>query len=255
MSGAELLADALREMLDDNQDDDRPHRAQAYAGQITIRELPLETSEDYANWRTKAREAARRAIDEGQFLIWLGGNHLSVLPLYEELAGKKDATILQLDAHLDLYHLRECKSELSHGNFLRHLDPPPIIINVGHRDLFLPKEDVECFYRTVFSAADVTSDENEALALIRKSISSAGKVFVDIDVDVLDPTFFPAVNDALPFGLNPQQLLKIVGAIGKNQLAGLAISEFDPGRDLNDRSLSLLIWLVEYILLQRYESP
>ena len=30
--------------------------------------------------------------------------------------------------------------------------------------------------------------------------------------------------------------------------------EFDPSRDRNDRSLETLMWLVEYVLLRRYEG-
>src|SRR5262245_31123069 len=84
MAGAEILADALRELLDDNRRENRPHRAKAYAGQVTIRELSLATPSDYSGWRAQARDIAKRAIDEDQFLIWIGGNHLSVLPVYEE---------------------------------------------------------------------------------------------------------------------------------------------------------------------------
>ena len=37
-------------------------------------------------------------------------------------------------------------------------------------------------------------------------------------------------------------------------IIGLALSEFDPGRDHNDQSLSTLVWLLEYLLLKRHES-
>ena len=41
--------------------------------------------------------------------------------------------------------------------------------------------------------------------------------------------------------------------LGKRRI-GLALSEFDPARDVNDKSLALLMWLLEYVLLLRHEK-
>ena len=48
------------------------------------------------------------------------GNHLSVLPVLEELG--RDTLVVQFDAHLDIYHLSDCTTEPSHGNFLLHAE-------------------------------------------------------------------------------------------------------------------------------------
>jgi arginase family enzyme len=91
------------------------------------------------------------------------------------------------------------------------------------------------------------------LAAVREQAAAAGRVFIDIDCDVLDPAFFPATSHPLPFGLTPQQLLRFIDAAWGENVCGVAVSEFDPGRDVDDRSLSLLVWLAEYLLLGRYE--
>jgi hypothetical protein len=46
-----------------------------------------------------------------------------------------------------------------------------------------------------------------------------------------------------------------LAAIGRERLAGLAISEFNPARDQHDRCLETLMWLIEYVLLAKYEKP
>src|SRR5579884_3858074 len=74
-AGAELLADALREMLADNAREKVPTRARAYAGKLRIRELSFETLPAYENWRTHGRQAARQALDRRHFLLWVTGNH------------------------------------------------------------------------------------------------------------------------------------------------------------------------------------
>jgi arginase family enzyme len=252
--GAELLADALREMLADNRRETRPTRSRSYQPHVRIRELPFAAVPDYAAWRDRARKAARQALKAGDFLLWVGGNHLSVLPVYEELGAGGDALVVQFDAHLDLYNLSDSPPELNHGNFLRHAAGPlPALVNLGHRDLFLPDKAVHEFYRTHVPAAALAIDPEPAVAALREQTRQAGRVFLDIDCDVFDPAWFPAVAHPLPFGLTPPLFLRLLDAAWTDRVCGAALSEFDPGRDRGDQSLSTLVWLLEYLLLKRYE--
>ena len=79
-------------------------------------------------------------------------------------------------------------------------------------------------------------------------------MFVDIDCDVFDPAYFPAVTQPVPFGLTPPQVLGVLETIPPAKLAGVFVSEFDPSRDQNDRSLAIIAWLLEHLLLKRYET-
>src|SRR5262245_38925861 len=140
-AGAQLLGDALREMLDDNRRERMPARAACYEKQLRLKELAFEKLKDYDRWRKEARKLAKQALKKGEFLLWLGGNHMSVLPVLEELGDKPGSLCVQFDAHLDVYNLTDCTTEPSHGNFLLHAEGPlPPIVHVGHRDLFLPHD-------------------------------------------------------------------------------------------------------------------
>ena len=46
----------------------------------------------------------------------------------------------------------------------------------------------------------------------------------------------------------------LLHATWSERVVGVSLSEFEPGRDVNDRSLQTLMWLVEYLLLARYEK-
>ena len=255
-TGAQLLGDALREMLADAKRETRPARANAYRNHVRLREFSFETMDDYSGWRKEARRAARQALRQGEFLLWLAGNHLGVLPVYEGLGGLgEDSLVLQLDAHLDIYNLSDCTEELSHGNFLLHAESPlPAVHNVGHRDLFLPPEHVAKHYRAVHSAAELASGADRVLADLKRAAAKAGRVFIDIDCDVFDPAFFPASAHPLPFGLAPAFALRLLEAVWSERVCGVAVSEFDPARDRNDQSLGTLVWLLEWLLLRRYEE-
>lgn len=252
-AGAQLLADALGEMLDDAKRETRPARSDAYRDQVRIREFTFDTPQACADWRKTARQAARSALRAGDPVIWLAGNHLGVLPAYEELG--VDALVLQFDAHLDAYNLADCTEELSHGNFLLHAESPlPRLVNVGSRDLFLPDKHVRESFGEVFSAEDVATDPDRVVQKVAEAARKAKQVWLDVDCDVFDPAFFPAVQHPLPMGLFPPFLLRVFAAVWSERIAGVSFSEFDPGRDRNDQSLGTLVWLLEWCLL-RWSEP
>jgi arginase family enzyme len=253
-AGATLLADELREILRDNRRERVRTRARVYTPHVRLREQSFETLADYADWRSRGRQAARQALDGGEFLLWLTGNHLGALPVYDELAGAGDVLVVQLDAHLDIHHFADCTAELSHGNFLLHCAGPlPRLINFGHRDLLLPANHIAATYARTFSTIDLTRDAGAVIEPLRQAGAAAGRIFLDLDCDVFDPAHFPAVSQPVPFGLEPLAVLRLLEALPGDKLAGVLISEFDPGRDQQDRSLAIVVWLIEYLLLRRYE--
>src|SRR5262249_56541121 len=114
-------------------------------------------------------------------------------------------------------------------------------------------EPVGRYYRQTFSAAELAVDAAPAEAYLRETCGRARRVFLDLDCDVFDPAFFPALGHALPFGLAPPLVLRLLEAAWSERVVGVAVSEFDPGRDQRDQSLATLVWLLEYLLLRRHE--
>jgi arginase family enzyme len=197
----------------------------------------------------------RKAWKGGDLLFWLTGNHLGALPLYDELSADPEGTlVVQFDAHLDVYNLTDCTTELSHGNFLLHADGPlPPLVNLGHRELLLTPEYVGRYYKQTFPAAALAVDPEPAVRWLRKAARAARRVVLDIDCDVFDVAYFPALAQPLPFGLSPTLVLRLLDAAWGANVAAVVLSEFESARDRNDYSLGTLLWLVEYLLLRRYE--
>jgi arginase family enzyme len=251
-AGAQLLGDAVREIIDDTEQESRPCRADCLRGKVEVREFVFDAMAKLADWRKTGRNAARKALAAGEFLVWLGGNHLSVLPALEELG--RDACVVQFDAHLDVYSFHDNTPELSHGNFLKHFETPrPRLVNVGHRDLFLTDREVAGTFEAVYSAEEAARDLDSVAAKLRATTASAPRVWIDVDCDAFDPSALPAVQEPLPFGLAPAALLKLLDAVWSENVIGVSISEFDPGRDVRDTALNLLGWLVEFVLLRAGE--
>jgi arginase family enzyme len=254
-AGAELLADAVREMLADNRRERVATRSRAYTNKVRVNELTFETAAEYQDWRARGREAARAVLDRNDFLLWCGGNHLGVLPVLDELSADAERTlVVQFDAHLDVYNLSDCTAELSHGNFLLHCAGPlPRIVHVGHRDLFLKPDYAAKYIHDVVPAAELILDPEPALDRLRRLAAEANRVFLDVDCDVFDPAHFPAVAQPQPFGLHAALFLRCLDAVWSGRVVGLALSEFDPARDDRDHGLATLLWLIEYVLLRRHE--
>jgi len=255
-AGAELLADAFQEMLADNKREKVRTRARAYTDHVRFQECLFQKVDDYQDWRRRGRELAAGILQRGDFLLWTAGNHLGVLPVYDALAQDAGHTlVIQLDAHLDIYNLSDCTRTLSHGNFLLHADGPlPALINLGHRELLLRPEYIARYYRHAFPASALAIDPEPILNLVRAQSRAAARVFVDLDCDVFDPAFFPGSGHPTPVGLSPPFMLRVLDAVWSERVCGLALSEFDPGRDVRDQSLATLAWLMEYVLLKRHEK-
>lgn len=248
-AGARLLGDVVHEILDDTERETRPCRADALRGNVRVTELDFETLAEVTDWRARGRKAARAALKGREFVLWLGGNHLSVLPLLEELGA--GTLVIQFDAHLDVYAFHDTTAELSHGNFLTHFEAPrPRLVSVGHRDLFLTDAEAAETFERVYPATDVASDPARVASELRALAGAAKRVWIDLDCDAFDPSALPAVAEPLPFGLLPPTFLALFEAVWGGNVAGVSVSEFDPGRDARDTGLNLLGWLVEYVLLK-----
>ena len=61
-AGAQLLADAVREMLADARRETGPARSDSYRDHVRLREFPFETPAQVADWRKTARGAVRSAL-------------------------------------------------------------------------------------------------------------------------------------------------------------------------------------------------
>ena len=247
--GARLLIDALREILDDAAAETMPARSRSYRRKVKIEEVTLDSPEHLAFWKALAQSPIEETLGKGEFLIWLAGNHLGVLPIYEALGVK--TLVIQFDAHLDVFHLAENIVTPTHGNFLKHAETAlPRIINVGSRDLLLMPKAIEPIFSRVISAEQVAADPSGAVGIIIEECESAERVWIDIDADAFDPSQVPAVTHPMPFGLSTQWVLGVLARLDWSKVAGISISEFEPGRDEKDKSLAALSWLLEWVLLR-----
>src|SRR5437868_5786711 len=81
-AGAKLLGDVVRENVTDTEAETRPTRQDVLRKRIHVEEYEFDTPAKVAAWRKTGRKVAKDALTGKDFTLWLGGNHLSLLPVY-----------------------------------------------------------------------------------------------------------------------------------------------------------------------------
>ncbi|WP_425554638.1 arginase family protein [Kribbella sancticallisti] len=119
-------------------------------------------------------------------------------------------------------------------------------VHVGCRDDDEGTTEATQTLAAVIPASQVVSDPAGSLSLIRKALAAQDLegYWLHIDVDVLDPAFMPAVDSPDPGGLNPQQLITLLGELAADAV-GAAVCILDPDLD-PDGSCAQLVADVTY---------
>ena len=159
--------------------------------------------------------------------IFLGGEHGITLPIVK--AFPKDIAIVSLDAHLDLRD-SYLGNKLTHVTYLRRIaefiDPKNIIV-AGVRS---SSEEEEKFAKGAGISYYRTSEIAKDADKIAKEIGAktqGKKVYLTIDIDVLDPGLAPGTASPVPNGLQYPALLKLLEPLA-DKIAGMDVTEVSP---------------------------
>lgn len=172
-------------------------------------------------------------------VITVGGDCGVELAAVEHFADKGDLAVIWFDAHGDLNTPESSPSSVFNGMVLRTLlgdgEPGLVparplktsdVILVGARELDPPEEEfVAASGIPLLEAAPVNT--KQLLAAVKAT--GATRVYVHVDVDVLDPAEFEGLDSPVPFGLSAGTLVDLIrGVKAKYELVGAGITEFAP---------------------------
>jgi arginase len=170
-------------------------------------------------------EVITAVVARGGRPISLGGDHSITFPIVRAVRAQwPELTILQFDAHPDLYDVFE-------GDRLSHACPFARIMEAKLADRL-----VQVGIRAM-NAHQRTQAERFGVEVIDMRAWSAGTrptvrgpVYVSIDMDGFDPAFAPGVSHREPGGLSVRDVLDIIQTL-EGPLAGADVVEFNPSRD------------------------
>ncbi|MFH0839797.1 MAG: agmatinase [Candidatus Omnitrophota bacterium] len=161
--------------------------------------------------------------------VLLGGEHsvtIGAVRAAKEAAG--DIMVLQLDAHYDLRdEYRGSKN--NHACVARRIQEMAPLVQLGVRSLSKEEKDFLSGENNVvktISAYDMLTDQLWDRRMLE---ALKDKVYITIDLDVLDPSVMPAVGTPEPGGISWYVLLDILKMVAQNkEIVGFDIVELAP---------------------------
>lgn len=169
------------------------------------------------------KDAVEELIESNIKPIIIGGEHsvsigsIKALANLEDNDDLSDVTIIHLDAHRDIIDTYIGEKD-SHATIMRRVHDlnPKELIQIGIRSFSIEENEfVESQGNiTSFLAKDLFDDFD---TLLEKLDSLEGKVYVSIDMDVIDPAFAPSVGNPTPNGLHPVDVENIFEALASNE--------------------------------------
>lgn len=222
--------------------------ATAIAGDLprastTLLDVPVEAGEALGTGvrRLSALQRTRELVREhlGRDTVVIGGDCSVTVAALDALPGDlDDLAVVWCDAHGDLHTPVTSPSGAFSGMALRAvlgegeehavLTPgvsPDRVVTVGMRDL----DDAETGPLAGLTSLSVDDLDRPDALLDAVTATGATRVWVHIDVDVLDPAEFGGVSSPAPFGVSPAALATAIRRLRERvPLAGATIAGFAP---------------------------
>jgi len=201
----------------------------------------------------RIERVTQELLEKGKIPVIVGGEHTITLGAVKA-ANKiyKNLGIISLDAHLDL-RSKYMGLRISHTTFMRRINEqtkPTKIFELGTRATC--KEEMQYVKNSKnieFIVTQRLQKENmeKIVEYLEKSLKECEKLYLSIDMDVLDPAFAPAVQNPEPGGLSTLLLLELLNQICDKRIIALDLVEVTPPYDSGVTALTAAKILFEIL--------
>ena len=172
-------------------------------------------------------------LDAKKTPVVIGGEHTITLGVIRSLG--ENVTLVSLDAHLDLRN-EYMGLTTSHATFMRRIKEqvkPHKILEIGTRAVC--KEELEYAKKSGTQFLTVQQIRRDGVEKTTKKIDTlladCERIYLTIDMDVLDPAFAPAVQNPEPDGLDMPMFLDLLGKVCDHRIVALDLVEVAPHYD------------------------
>ena len=179
-------------------------------------------------------------FEAGKKYFGIGGEHLVTYPAVKACKEKyQDLAVIHFDAHTDLRedYLGE---KLSHASVMRRIGETigfenikQIGIRSGLKEEF---ELMKKFNTLVKSSNDLKEIKNK-------------KIFLTIDVDVLDPAYMPGTGTPEPDGLTYREFAEWIQYLNGFDIVGADVVELAPDYDKSEVSTAVVTKIIRDVLM------
>lgn len=214
------------------------------------------------NYQETFNNMEKAAIDilcQGFMPLAIGGDHSISYPLVKALQSQSEGNVglIQFDAHLDLLDASASQGRFSHSSEIRRaLDLERVhaenVVQIGVRGFNYP-DDLE-FVRThrikqftpqMIRTTPLDEVVRETLEIARNGTE---KIYMTLDIDVLDPVYAPACGSNEPGGLTIVEVESLVQGFAPH-IDFVDVAEVNPIFDVNDMTSSVAAKLLANTIL------
>lgn len=198
-------------------------------------------------------EFAGGIVKKGKIPIVLGGEHsltAGVVKCFDDIG------VIVLDAHLDFRDEYEGE-KFSHCNTVRRVSDVigvknvvPIGVRSFSKEEEVDAEELGLRFISSYELSEKTT-MHEALEMALRWIDK-DRIYLSLDMDVIDPAFAPGISNPEPFGLTPLEIKKCINYLA-DRLVGFDIVEVSPPFD-NGNTSALAARLVRETIMAIWKA-
>jgi len=199
----------------------------------------------------KVKELTSKIVSKNKFPIAIGGEHSTTIGIVK--AFPSDISVISLDAHIDFRKTYE-NEPYNHACVTRrisdHIDIKNIAvlgIRSAEKEEFDEAKNLGLFY--VDSVNIKEMGIKKAIDETKNYLKNK-KIYLTVDIDVIDPAYAPGTSTPEPFGLNPIDILKCIESFSSN-LVGFDIVEVCPPFD-NGQTALLAAKFIRLLIENKY---
>ncbi|KAI1502949.1 arginase [Biscogniauxia marginata] len=221
---------------------------------------------DKAHRVVSGRRASNESYSVTPRIITLGGDHTTTLSALRSTHKRwGPVSVIHFDSHIDTWDPKVLGGGISdyaglnHGTFLHIAHEEGLILNTSiHAGIRAPlfrrrgdmRNDARCGFSTV-TARDLDGAGGAAgvISRIRERVGGS-RVYISVDIDVLDPAFAPATGTPEPGGWSTRELLTILDGLDGLDVVGADVVEVAPAYDTRGETTALAAAEVAFSLVE-----
>ncbi len=190
-----------------------------------------------------------KIVADNKIPVMIGGEHLVSFPAIKAVRKSyPDLVVLHFDAHTDL---REefMGDKLSHATVIKR-----VWDLLGDNRIY--QFGIRSGTKAEFEwAQEHTYLEKFSYETLAQVISEVGMraVYITIDLDILDPAFFPGTGTLEPGGISFKELMEVINQFRRLNVVGADIVELSPHYDQSGASTAVACKVLRELILSMVE--
>ncbi|KAI1638988.1 arginase [Biscogniauxia mediterranea] len=227
---------------------------------------------DKAHRVVSGRKASNESYSVTPRIVTLGGDHTTTLSALRSTYQRwGPVSVIHFDSHIDTWDPAVLGGGISdyaglnHGTFLHIAHEEGLIRNTSiHAGIRAPlarrkgdlRNDARCGFSVVTARAlDLHGGASAVISQIRERVRGT-RVYVSVDIDVLDPAFAPGTGTAEPGGWSTRELLTVLDGLSGLDVVGGDVVEVAPAYDTRGEATVLAAAEVAFSLVElMVENP